>query len=359
MASKSIFLLVISALLCLKVVVGGGRHIYDGTEQKTAVTFLFGQKVEELADSLHHINKSLDKTWKIQVFYQGRSPVDILHGPTGVVSLSNPNGTARFYDPKRFVFTDAGTESYHDLRTLNTFMVKNTTFWHAIDGERMLFFQSESTVCSTTSPYFPDLFMAFDYVGVPWRHKYATEHFVRTGNLNVSFSESNSNNEYHGGNGAFSIRSKRSMLACSIAANDGSLAYKKGFPEDIWFSHCVINHLKDMKLPPRKVQLAFAVEAVIERPNQHVSTFGVHKAWVHADEKQWTKIVTLCPEAAFAKKIHDVYGDNKLRSTNKTEEAKSAVSKAHRYLLEVMPDLDHVGDEKIAVPEFVHISHSM
>jgi len=244
--------------------------------------------------TLSHFERNLDLSWKIQVFYNSKCiPLNQWH-----TKLNNSNIQRK----DRFLFTDAG-DSVKDRATLNRFLIFNTTFWRAIVGDVILIFQPDSCICNR-SPYHIDLFTVYDYIGAPFHYNWVSESKYHP---SVPYREliPFENNEFYGGNGGFSIRSRKSMIDCSLLAlphqNDEDF---DGLPEDIYFSYCVKHKLnRQVKLPTKQVSAAFSVEnSLIINPQP----FGQHKAFKYMLNATDLAILSAnCPDLIYSQRNHN------------------------------------------------------
>ena len=161
----------------------------------------------------------------------------------------------------------------HNQEYFSRFLTK-PTFWELLDAEWILFFQSDSILCSR-SPQHIDDWIGYDWVGAPW----------------------GDNPNAQGGNGGLSIRKRSSMLKltrnASIARPDG------GDPEDVWFSHQLKN-LPGVRWPAEH-QAHFSVENHFgEMGEWAFKPFGVHSGgnppgtW--RDPGTMNRMMDWCPE---------------------------------------------------------------
>ena len=171
-------------------------------------------------------------------------------------------------------------------------MATNVSFWESCVGDKILIFQPDSAFC-TNSPYFIDLFLAYDYIGAPLPMIYFPGPRYKE-NINI-----NEDNDFYGGNGGFSLRSKASMIECSKAALNGSYPFPEipGEQEDMYFAKCLKYHLKNQNLPSRRVAAAFSAESTLENSKP----MAIHKPWNYLKPDVWWNFVEFCPEVIFAK----------------------------------------------------------
>ena len=212
----------------------------DPYSSRVAVLIFTGQRLGELVNTLHRFNEWLDVRWKIQVFHS--------HISAERIREQTKNMT---YD--RLVTSHISGKDVHNRETLNSFMVTNVSFWESCVGEKILIFQPDSAFC-THSPYFIDLFLPYDYIGAPLPMIYFP------GKRHKEWINTKEDDDFYGGNGGFSLRSKASMIACSKAALNGSCPFPEipGEQEDMYFAKCLKYHLKHQNLPNRRTAAAFS-----------------------------------------------------------------------------------------------------
>ena len=118
----------------------------------------------------------------------------------------------------RLVLSQITAKDVHNRDSLNSFMVKNVSFWEACVGDKILIFQPDAAIC-THSPYFIDMFLPYDYIGAPLPMIYFP------GKRHKEWINAKEDNDFYGGNGGFSLRTKASMIACAQAALNGSCLF--------------------------------------------------------------------------------------------------------------------------------------
>jgi len=134
----------------------------------------------------------------------------------------------------------------------------NISFWKQIRGEKILFFQIDSIMCSN-SPHKITDYLQYDYVGAPWIDQV-----------------------FRVGNGGFSLRSRSKMVLILRNAT-----YTGGQNEDIWF----VQRLSGFGIvAPVNVSKTFAVETMY-----YSNPLGVHKPKIL--KKDLKKLCAVCPEA--------------------------------------------------------------
>ena len=251
----------------------------DPYPSRVAVLLFSGHRLGDLVNILHRFNLWLDFKWKIQVFHSHISS-DKIREQTKNIS----------YD--RLILSAIKGKDCYNRESFNSMMATNVSFWETCVGDKILIFQPDTAFCSN-SPYFIDLFLAYDFIGAPLPMIYFTG--PRFGEkINIK-----EDNDFYGGNGGFSLRSKASMVECSRLANNGSLIYPEipGEQEDMFFAKCLKYHLKNQNLPCRRVAAAFSAESTMENSKP----MAVHKPWAHMESNVWLNLVDYCPEANWAK----------------------------------------------------------
>lgn len=257
-------------------------------ESFVAAILFTGPELDQLIVSLHHFDKSLDDNWKIQVFYEEIDLWDLKN------EINTRIGHGKSKLTWRFVFSRVGLR-LNNRDILNDYMINNFTFWESIVGDRILIFQTDSGICSKT-PFQIYHFTQYDYIGAPFPHY----HYLFDDDHDGEGEVSEEDTLFHGGNGGFSIRSRRSMLECSRAAANGTFGDNAKGAEDIFFSWCVRHIVPNPVLPHRFAQQTFSVESQLRHPNP----FGFHKCWAYLDENSFLLLAKSCPEVLVAKANH-------------------------------------------------------
>jgi hypothetical protein len=124
----------------------------NGHSPYTAVIVEF-RAVDQLVAIVHNVNYHIPSAWPIQIFH-GKSNEDFIRNSTlaplierGKIILSYMN------------------EIYDRNRTNELLTTPN--FWRSVCGEKILFFQIDSIMCSN-SPHRVTDYVPYDYVGAPW-----------------------------------------------------------------------------------------------------------------------------------------------------------------------------------------------
>ena len=266
-------------LICLLHISRFTYSFLDPYPSRVAVLIFTGHRLGELINTLQQFNMWLDYKWKIQVFYSH-------------ISLDKIREQTRNISSDRLLLSLINSKDVHNRETLNSFMVTNVSFWESCVGDKILIFQPDSAFCAN-SPYFIDLFLAFDYIGAPLPTIYfpGPRHKEK---INIK-----EDSDFYGGNGGFSLRSKASMIECSRAALNGSYLFPEipGEQEDMYFAKCMKYLLKNQNLPNRRVAAAFSAESTLE----NLKPMAIHKPWNYLKPDVWRSFVEFCPEAILAK----------------------------------------------------------
>lgn len=161
----------------------------------------------------------------------------------------------------------------HDQEYLSRFLT-SPWLWETLEQEWILFFQSDSMLCSK-SPQKIDDWLGFDWVGAPW--------------------EDSPNAK--GGNGGLSLRKRSSMI--KLTTNPDIAREPYGEPEDIWFSRR-LQELPGVKWPTVH-QAKFSVENLFGAMSEWSwRPLGVHSGGVAPpawrEEDTMNRLMDWCPE---------------------------------------------------------------
>ena len=207
--------------------------------------------LEQLIVIVHNVNHHIPSMWPIQMFH-GRENEYLIRNSTLAPLIESGK-----------VFLTMMNETYDKNRTNE--LLTTTAFWQRVRGEKILFFQIDSVMCSN-SPHKITDYLRYDYVGAPWDEKW------------FSF-----NKRYRVGNGGFSLRTRSKVLALLE-----SIPYDPKLPEDVWVAQNM--HRVKGLIPPVSIAKTFAVESILyERP------LAVHRfIW---NRKLRLQVSSTCPEA--------------------------------------------------------------
>ena len=206
---------------------------------------------DRIISIVHNINHHIPSSWPIQIF-PGKDNEHFMRNST----------LAPFITSGKVFFTRM--KEVYDKSETNE-LLTNADFWKQVRGEKILYFQIDSIMCSN-SPHKITDYLQYDYIGAPWNPTWYP--FNRT---------------YLVGNGGFSLRSRSKTLAL-IAL----IPYNSRLPEDIWYAQNL--HRVNASIPSVDIAKTFSVESVYyERP------VGIHKFPWRCDFRR--KLAAKCPEA--------------------------------------------------------------
>ncbi|CAF0754212.1 unnamed protein product [Rotaria sordida] len=123
-------------------------------------------------------------------------------------------------------------------------LLTSASFWHQVQGEKILYFQTDSAICSNSSYKLTD-FLQYDFIGVPWH---------RGGSYN----------------GGFSLRSRKKLL--HLLESNRARYRLHETNEDVWLSRN-LPHV-NARIASTHVANKFSVESIY-----HPRPFAVHKPY--------------------------------------------------------------------------------
>ena len=209
--------------------------------------------VDQLIAVVQNVNHHIPSTWPIQIFH-GKDNEEFIRNST----LAPLIGIGKIILTLMNVTSD---------RSQTLALLTDPNFWRGVRGEKILFFQIDSIMCSN-SPHRVTDYLHYDYVGAPWSD----------GVLPANFG-----NQYRVGNGGFSIRTRSKVLALLALVK-----YDPNLPEDIWYAQNM-RHVNG-SIPSIEVARTFAVESIYyERP------VGIHRTILPCAVRE--KLYTTCPES--------------------------------------------------------------
>ncbi len=207
--------------------------------------------VDHIIAIVHNVNRHIPSSWPIQIF----------HGKDNEKFIRNSTLAPLIASGK--VFLTLMEEAYGRNRTNE--LLTTPAFWKRIRGEKILFFQIDSVMCSNSRHKVTD-FLQYDYIGAPWR----LSNFV-------------SDKNYHVGSGGFSLRTRSKILALLAF-----ISYDKSIPEGVWYAKNM--HRVNGSIPSMEIAKTFAVESMYyDRP------LGVHSYRWHCGFR--VKLARSCPES--------------------------------------------------------------
>ncbi|CAF2777676.1 unnamed protein product [Rotaria sp. Silwood2] len=200
---------------------------------------------------VHNVNHNIPSTWPIQIF----------HGKDNEGFIRNSTLAPLIASGK--IFLTLMKEVYGKNRTNE--LLTDRKFWQQVSGEKILFFQIDSAMCSN-SPHKITDFLQYDYIGAPWDPSW-----FGFGKVDLV------------GNGGFSLRSRSKILALLVL-----LPYDHKTPEDVWYSQNL--RRVNASIAPVNISKTFSVESVYyERP------LGVHRFPLKCSIR--AKLFDTCPES--------------------------------------------------------------
>ena len=227
------------------------NHPFGVTFQPNIAILIEFRTVDHIISVVHHVNHHVPSSWPIQIF----------HGKDNEHFIRNSTLAPLIETGK--VFLTLMNETFGVARTNE--LLTTPAFWKRVRGEKILFFQIDSVMCSNSRHKITD-FLQYDYIGAPW-----------------DLSWFSYNKTYRVGNCGFSLRARSKILELLAL-----FPYNNTMPEDVRYAQ---NMRKiNGSIPPVEIAKTFAVESVYyDRP------LGVHKSG-------WTprfraKLASTCPES--------------------------------------------------------------
>ena len=217
------------------------------------------RSVNLLVTIVMNILQHLPPSWPIQIF----------HGKTNSDFLKNSPTLRPLISTKRIFLTEWDTEITNDFIKNTNKLFTNLTFWRQIQGDKVLFFQLDSIMCSN-SPHKITDYLEYDYIGAPWDIKSCC-----------------GTKEAPVGNGGFSLRSriKTIQLLEMIQWNEN----KDTLPEDLWYAINLRRYL-NASIASIDVAKTFSVESIF-----YSHPMAVHKLLLSYTDRR--RLYQTCPEA--------------------------------------------------------------
>jgi hypothetical protein len=207
-----------------------------------------------------NVNRHIPPTWPIQIF----------HGKENEHFIRNSTLASLIKTGKVFLTLLNKTIDRGGINNLLT----TPTFWKKVRGEKILFFQIDSMMCSN-SPHKITDFLKYDYIGAPW-------------GLSWFFYDP----RYLVGNGGFSLRTRSKTLALLAL-----VTYDESLPEDVWYAQNM--HRVNGLIPSIEIAKTFAVESVYyDRP------LGVHHFDTSCEFR--ANLSKTCPESMLVRRISSI-----------------------------------------------------
>lgn len=187
---------------------------------------------EQVVRAVQNILQHVPTDWKVQMIIPSE------HWPFyNASALSSFIHTGRvFMTPLVFPRVDFTGSEFINL------LLTSASLWHQVQGEKILYFQFDSVVCSNSS-YNLSEFLDYDFIGAPWRNGKCC-------------------------NGGMSLRSRAKMLEMYESGRAQFRLHVTN--EDVW----LMRHLPRFngRVAPAEVAQKFSVESVY-----HPRPWAVHK----------------------------------------------------------------------------------
>ncbi len=217
------------------------------------------RSIDILVSIVMNILQHLPSSWPIQIF----------HGKTNFNFLKNSPTLSSFISTERILLTKLNTEITNDFILNTNKLFTNISFWKQIQGDKILFFQIDSIMCSN-SPHKITDYLQYDYIGAPWNIQSCC-----------------GTKEAPVGNGGFSLRNriKTIQLLQIIQWNEN----KDKLPEDLWYAINLRRYL-NASIPSIDVAKTFSVESIF-----YSHPMAVHKLLLSYKDRR--RLYQTCPEA--------------------------------------------------------------
>ncbi len=198
-----------------------------------------------------NVIQNIPENWPIQIFHCKRN-----------AQFVQKSRLSTYIEQGKIILTELNDYEGNFSQYTNA-LFTNVSFWEQLRGEKILFFQIDSIMCSN-SPHRITDYLQYDFIGAPW-------------DVRVP----------HVGNGGFSLRSKnKTLILLEKMRLSGSL-YSGKVNEDIWYSI----HMSSVGIiAPLDVAKTFSVESTF-----YENPLGVHKMGIH--KRDLKKLCEACPEA--------------------------------------------------------------
>lgn len=214
------------------------------------------RSIDLLVSAVMNIYHNIPSSWPIQIFH-GQSNLEFIKSSPGLNPLMS-NG--------RIILTEWKPKLKKDYTRNTNEIFTNISFWQQIQGDKILFFQLDSVMCSN-SPHKITDFLHYDYIGAPWDVE------VCCGLKGIPV-----------GNGGFSLRSRLKTIQLLQI-----LPWDNGLNEDAWYSVNLPRYV-NASIPPIEIAKTFAVESIY-----YPHPMGVHKLLLSYRERR--RLYKTCPEA--------------------------------------------------------------
>lgn len=205
-----------------------------------------------VVNAVLNVFQHIPNDWKVQMMI-----------PTKYWSFYTNSSLAFYIKSNRILFTSLNNSSNgRSSRNYINPILTSVAFWRQVKGKRVLFFQSDSVLCSNASSNLTD-FLEYDFIGAPWRV---------------------------GGccNGGLSIRNRNKIIELLERKRFTWKRYQ--INEDGWFT----KHLPSINgsVAPISVAKRFSVETIY-----YPYPFAIHKPLTNVLGKEnLRKLCKQCPE---------------------------------------------------------------
>ena len=212
----------------------------------------------QLVSAVLNVLQHIPEDWKVQLFTLEQ------HGPFYEKTSLEP-----FIKDGRVFITpiDFPKNNLPDQDYINLYLT-SPTLWRRVQGEKVLYFQTDSAICSNSSYKLTD-FLHYDFIGAPWKD---------------------------GGccNGGFSIRSRTKTLLF-LESNHAPFPLHE-INEDGWF----VDNLRRLGglVAPIPIAKTFSMESIY-----HPGVFAVHKSRDARPAKE--DVLRICAECPESRDIFD------------------------------------------------------
>ena len=196
-------------------------------------------------------------------------PIQIFHGKSNYLFLKNSPSLAPYISSKRILLTQLQNEFTEDFIRNTNRLFTNISFWKQVQGDKVLFFQSDSVMCSN-SPHKITDYLDYDYIGAPWDVKSCC------GSREAPVS-----------NGGFSFRNR--IKTIQLLQITQWTDENDPIPEDLWFAINFRRYL-NASIPPVDIAKTFAVESIF-----YSQPMAAHKLLLSYRNRR--RLYKTCPEA--------------------------------------------------------------
>ena len=229
--------------VCLASVVFYGTFLYDNRisprhqqhyhSQYPYIALIIDDRAsEQVVRVVQNILQHIPIDWKVQMII-----------PKEHWSFYNTSALSSFIRSNRVFMTSLvfPRADFTGAEFINL-LLTSASLWHQVQGEKILYFQFDSVVCSN-SPYNLSQFLEYDFIGAPWRNGKCC-------------------------NGGLSLRSRTKMIEMYESGRAPFPLHETN--EDIW----LMRHLASFsgRIAPAHIAQMFSVETVY-----HPRPWAVHK----------------------------------------------------------------------------------